>query len=147
YTHRGDPAAFLLGPTGLVYDPRHDVLYVASTADNAIFAVPHAGSTLQDQGRGAVAYFDKAHLHGPLGLTLATDGNLITANGDAVNPDPNHNSTLVEFTKKGKFVGQFQLNPMAGGAFGVTVSGGPVHHLAAVNDINNTVEIWRVRGF
>jgi DNA-binding winged helix-turn-helix (wHTH) protein len=33
-------AALILGPTGLAYDPEDDVLFVASTADNTIFAVP-----------------------------------------------------------------------------------------------------------
>src|ERR1700751_5618590 len=39
YAHRGDPAAFEVGPTGLVYDSTADVLYVAATADNAVFSV------------------------------------------------------------------------------------------------------------
>ena len=44
------------------------------------------------------------HLHGPLGLVLAPNGDLITANGDAVNPIPTPPSELVEFTPAGKFV-------------------------------------------
>jgi hypothetical protein len=39
YTFRTDPSALVVGPTGLAYDPATDVLYVASTGDNAIFAV------------------------------------------------------------------------------------------------------------
>jgi hypothetical protein len=35
---------------------------------------------------------------------FAPDGNLITSNGDAVNPDPTQPSEIVEFTKSGKFV-------------------------------------------
>jgi hypothetical protein len=146
YTHRADAAAFELGPTGLVYDPRNDTLYVASTADNAVYAVRNAGGTHRDRGTGRVVYHDQTHLHGPLGLTMAPDGNLIAANGDAINPDPNNTSTLVEFTRQGRFVAQFSLNPNPGGAFGVAVSGGPRHQLAAVNDIDNTVQIWTVRG-
>jgi hypothetical protein len=42
YIHRGDPVTLFVSPTGLVYDGRHDVLYVASTGDNAVFAVSHA---------------------------------------------------------------------------------------------------------
>ena len=37
YLHRTDPAALVVGPTGLAYDALHDVLYVASTGDNAVF--------------------------------------------------------------------------------------------------------------
>jgi hypothetical protein len=144
YTHRGDPAAFLLGPTGLAFDARTNTLYVASTADNAIYAVARAGTTRRDLGTGRIVYQDNVHLHGPLGLTFAPDGNLIVANGDAINPDPNNNSTLVEFTRTGRFVGQFQINTMAGGAFGVTSSQGRHPQFAAVNDIDNSVEIWNV---
>src|SRR5262249_40908135 len=39
YTHHGDPAAFEVGPTGLVFDPKSNRLSVASTGDNAIYAV------------------------------------------------------------------------------------------------------------
>ena len=85
YTHRGDTAAFELGPTGLAYNPATNTLYVASTADNAIYAVPNAGSAGTQSGTGKVVYKDRAHLHGPLGLTFAPDGNLIAAQGDAIN--------------------------------------------------------------
>jgi hypothetical protein len=145
YTHHGDPVGFEVGPTGLYYDAGADTLYVASTGDNAIFAVRHAGTAHNDQGTGKVIYRDNAHLRGPLGLTLALDGNLITANSDLVNPDPNQTSELVEFTKRGKFVGQFSLNPNPGGAFGVA-SGliGAHHRFAAVNDVTNSVQVWQV---
>ena len=39
YSHRTDPAALVLGPSGLAYDAQHDILYVASSADNAIYAI------------------------------------------------------------------------------------------------------------
>jgi hypothetical protein len=39
YLFRTDPAALVVGPTGLAYDVEHDVLYGASTGDNAIFAI------------------------------------------------------------------------------------------------------------
>src|ERR1700731_2689106 len=42
YAHRPDPAALILGPTGLAFDRGADLLYVASTADNTIYVVPHA---------------------------------------------------------------------------------------------------------
>ena len=68
-----------------------------------------------------MVYQDDAHLRGPLGLVLAPNGDLITANGDAVNPDPTQTSELVEFTPEGKFVGQFSIDPTAGAAFGLAV--------------------------
>ena len=89
YLTRIDPAALVVGPTGLAYNPKNDTLYVASTGDNEIFAIPNAAHRTSDAGTGRVVYQDNAHLRGPLGLVLAPNGDLITANGDAVNPDPN----------------------------------------------------------
>ena len=75
------------------------------------------------------------HLHGPIGLVLAPNGDLITANSDAVNADPNQPSELVEFTPTGQFVGQFSIDPNNAGAFGIALSsvGGRLR-LAAVDD-------------
>jgi hypothetical protein len=143
YTHRTDPSALLLGPTGLAYDERTDTLYVASTADNAIYSISHAAARRRDAGKGHLVYQDDAHLHGPLGLLLAPNGNLIVANGDAVNVDPNHVSELVEFTPQGKFVSQFSLDPNVDAPFGIALSivNGKIR-FAAVNDNQNTVEVW-----
>src|SRR5262249_25533924 len=63
YQHRGDPSAFLVGPTGLVYNSNLDALYVASTEDNAVFAVQHAGTRTSSGGTGTVIYTDAVHLH------------------------------------------------------------------------------------
>ena len=54
YAHRTDPAALVVGPTGLAYDAAHDVLYVASTNDNAVFAVSRAATRTRDDGPGRV---------------------------------------------------------------------------------------------
>lgn len=143
YTHRGDPAAFEIVPTGLVYDHATDTLYVASTGDNAVYAVRNAAHARSDQGTGRVIYQDAAHLHGPLGMTTTVDGSLIVANGDAVNPDPANPSTLVEFTRRGRFVGQFSLSDAPGGAFGVATSPDG-RHFAAVNDVTNAVIVWTI---
>ena len=101
---------------------------------------------MTDQGTGAVVYQDATHLHGPLGLALAPDGNFITSNGDVINSDPTQPSELVEFTLKGKgkFVGQFSLNAAQGGAVGVATSPSQ-DRFAAVNDITNSLQVWRVK--
>jgi len=52
YTVEPNSAALVLGPTGLAYDATTDTLYVASTADNAIFAVSSAGSRTGSAGQG-----------------------------------------------------------------------------------------------
>jgi DNA-binding beta-propeller fold protein YncE len=147
YTHRFDPAALVIGPTGLAYDTDHDVLYVASTGDNKVFAIDHARAASKDAGMGRVVYTDDVHLHGPLGLALAPNGHLITANGDAVNAGGMQNE-LVEFTVGGQFVAQFQVDSgAAGGAFGLAFgrTGGEIR-FAAVDDVQNTLDIWTLRG-
>jgi DNA-binding beta-propeller fold protein YncE len=42
YLHRTDLATFEVGPTGSAYDPHKDILYVASTGDNEVFAITNA---------------------------------------------------------------------------------------------------------
>jgi uncharacterized protein (TIGR03118 family) len=143
YLTRTDPAALVVGPTGLAYDAKRNLLYVASTGDNEIFSVSHAGDRTSDAGMGKLVYQDDAHLRGPLGLVLAPNGDLITANGDAVNPDPTQTSELVEFTPNGKFVGEFSIDPNAGGAFGVAVANTDgILRFAAVEDVTNSLDIW-----
>lgn len=147
YAHRPDPAALVVGPTGLAYDAAHDMLYVASTNDNKVFAIAGAAALAHDNGPGSVIYQDSNHLRGPLALALAPNGDLVTANGDAINPDPNQSSEIVEFTPDGRFVAQMQVDPAPGSAFGLAFglssSGQP--QFAAVNDSTNTAIVWTLR--
>ncbi|MHA6822225.1 hypothetical protein ACQUKI_11900 [Ralstonia pseudosolanacearum] len=147
YAHRSDPAALVVGPTGLAYDPLQDVLYVASTNDNKVFAISHATKLANDNGPGNVIYQDSNHLRGPLALALAPNGDLVTANGDAINADANHASEIIEFTPQGQFVAVMQVDPSPGSAFGLAFglssSGQP--QFAAVNDNTNTAIVWTLR--
>jgi S1-C subfamily serine protease len=129
--------------TCLACDEKNDILYVASTDDNEIFAISGAGDGKVDQGTGQLIYQDNVHLHGPLALALAPNGDLITANGDAINEDPSQLSEIVEFTPAGEFVGQFQGDPVAGSAFGlaVTQSRGKIL-FAAVDDNTSVLNEW-----
>ena len=145
YAHRTDPAALVLGPAGLVYDSRDDVLYVASTADNAVFKVPYAGSASQSVGKGKIIFQD-VHLRGPVALAFAPNGHLLTSNGDAVNPDPTQPSEIVEFTKKGEFIGQYDVNEAQGAAFGISTkrSDDDTGLLATVNDTSNDMAVEKL---
>ena len=139
YTFQENDAALILGPTGLAYDPEDDVLFVASTADNTIFAVPQAGSRTGSSGKGAIIFQDD-HLRGPLALVFAPNGNLLTANGDAVNDDPTQPSEIVEFTRTGRFVRQFNVDAAEGGAFGIGIASvSNLVRFAFVND--NAVDL------
>jgi hypothetical protein len=143
YTVQPNAGAVILGPTGLAYDKTTDVLYVASTADNKIFAVPHAGKAVFPVTRGTPV-FANPHLRGPLALVFAPNGNLLTANGDAVNGDPTHPSEIVEFTKSGEFVREFNVDASQGGAFGIAtvLSGYPPFNFAAVDDVPNVISVY-----
>ncbi|HKT66420.1 hypothetical protein [Burkholderia sp. 22313] len=147
YLHRPDANALVVGPTGLAYDPNIDVLYVASTGDNAVFAIHNAASTNRDVGLGQMIYFDATHLHGPLALALAPNGHLVTANGDAVNPDPLQPSEIVEFTVNGRFIAQMQVDTVPGSAFGLAFGQGSKGQpqFAAVDDNTNTATVWTLR--
>ncbi len=145
FAHRLDPAALVLGPSGLFYDVRTDTLFIAESADNTIYAIHEAGSSTENQGRGNIVYQDNAHLHGPLDLIMAPNGHLLVANSDGFNADPNQPSEIVEFTVGGKFVSQFSIDPANGGAFGIGVStpgGGLITRFAAVDDNANTLSIF-----
>jgi hypothetical protein len=143
YLHQCDPVTFVDAPTGLVYDAERDVLYVASSADNAVFAVANAADTEKDHGTGRVIYQDSVHLHGPLGMIMAPNGHLIVANNDAINPDPNQPSEIVEFTVGGKFVKEISVDPNFGGSFGLAVmTKGDIARFAAVDDNVPDLLIW-----
>jgi hypothetical protein len=146
YKHRGDPAAFEVGPTGLVYNPQQDVLYVASTDDNAVFAVQQAATRTSSGGTGTVIYKDATHLHGPLGMIEAPNGHLLAANSDVINPNPAQPSEIDEFTKQGQFIKQLSVDPAFGGSFGLAVRGTEESaFFAAVDDNTATLTIWNIR--
>jgi hypothetical protein len=144
YNHRLDPAALVLGPSGLYYDSSHDLLYVASSADNAIYSIPQAGAVTSSAGTGNLLVQDFTHLHGPLDIVFAPNGHLLVANSDGSNVDPNQPSELVEFTTTGQFIAQYSIDPNNGGAFGLNTFniGFGTIRLAAVDDNTNTVRLW-----
>lgn len=147
YAFRTDPSALVVGPTGLAYDRGRQVLYVASTADNAVFAIKHAATTGTRSGTGDVIYKDDVHLRGPLGLAFAPNGDLLSANGDAVTPPASNgiSSGIVEFSPKGVFVDEIRIHPNPDAAFGVGVGEfGNSVEFAAVNDNTNMLEVWKL---
>jgi WD40 repeat protein len=144
YTHVPNAAALILGPTGLAFDDDTDTLFVASTADNTIYAVSHAGTRPNWVTRGRVVFADP-HLRGPLALRFAPNGNLLAANGDAVNADVLHPSEIVEFTSWGQFVREYNVDSSQGGAFGLdTLREGPFNY-AVIDDVTNSLSVYRLR--
>ena len=148
YVHRCDPAALVVAPTGLVYDLKKDVLYVASTGDNAVFAIPDAAARNDDAGTGQLIYQDQTHLHGALAMTMTAIGHLLVSNADVINGDPNQPSEIVEFTTGGQFIKQLPVDPNQGGSFGLNVSiNGLTSVFAYVDDNQSTLSIWTLPSF
>jgi len=142
YPHAPNAAALVVGPTGLAFDESSGTLYVASTADNTIYAIANASNTDSPVERGMVV-FSNEHLRGPLALRLTPNGHLLTANGDAVNADTTFPSELVEFTKAGQFIRQFDVDSSQGGAFGLDTrldSGAP-YNFAYIDDVTNNLTV------
>src|SRR5208282_3583040 len=144
FVPNGFPAGGLL--TGLAYDAQRDILYVASTGDNEVFAVRDAGQARQSVGLGQLIYQDPVHLHGALAMVLAPNGHLLVSNSDGINPDPDQPSEIVEFTVHGEFIGQLSVDPNEGGAFGLNIVkvGDDVVRFAAVDDNANTITLWKL---
>ena len=107
-----NPEAFVLGPTGDSLSA-FGTLYVADTLDSRISAVPFALFRQAPIGGGGITVSAGGHLNKPLGMTLAPNGDILTANGGDGN--------IVETTPFG-----FQFPPAnsgaeAGGLFGLTL--------------------------
>jgi len=101
---------------------------------------------LGDAGGEAVVT-DQAHVHGPLGLALARNGDLISRQGDAISPDPKQPSEVADFTAAGQFVAQFSVDATARSAFGLPLR--PLEDgfiFATVDDTTAVLEIWVVKG-
>jgi hypothetical protein len=140
FAERTDPAALIIGPTGVGLSRQDGVLYVADTLGNDITAVPAplelpgpvfgTGFTLS---RGAA-------LNGPLGLVVAPNNDVITVNSN--------NGNAVETSPFGTQVATLALDttpsapaqPGAGALFGVTLTP-QGNGLYFVDDDGNTLNV------
>ena len=111
FPERTDPNALVIGPTGLGFS--HGTLYVADTQKNRIAAISNALTRNSDAGDGKTVASGGA-INGPLGLTIAPNGNILVANGGDGN--------LVETTPSGMHVATKTVEPGgAGTLFGLTI--------------------------
>jgi hypothetical protein len=150
YTSAPDTAGTVVGPAGLAYDSFHDILYVASEGDDAIYKLVGAGHATSNLGTGTVIYGDQTVLHGPLGLIFAPNGDLITANADPTRFPPNATdpSEIIEITRAGSFVREFSIDPNPGSAFAVDFNrNGPFSQFVYVDDFVSNCTIWNLPGF
>ena len=134
-----DPAALIVGPTGVALSP-NGTLFVADTANSRIAGVPDAvfRHTPVNAGAAAATVSTDPHLNGPLGLTLTPNGDLLAANGG--------NNSLVELTQGGRFVDVKDVDsadlPEGGALFGLATATYP-NRVYFVNDVTNTLNVLR----
>lgn len=132
---RTDPAALVVGPTGVGLDS-HGTLFVADSQGNRITAIPGAPWRSGSAGIGHVVTSGGA-LNTPLGLTIAPNGDVLSANGG--------DGKLVETTPGGTQIATRMLDssgsPKGSGAlFGLEVApyGAGVYY---VDDAVNTLRL------
>jgi len=123
--------AVVLGPTGLALSDS-GTLYVADTEGNRIAAIPDALHRESPIGHGGDTVSSGGLLNGPLGMTLAPNGDILTTNGG--------DGLVVETTPSGKQLASVDTGFGAGSLFGLTVppGGGKVY---LVDDANNTLAV------
>jgi DNA-binding beta-propeller fold protein YncE len=136
FPERTDPAALVIGPTGVAFDSETGTLYVADSLDNRIAAIPDALFRILPAGSGSTVSQGGA-LNDPLGLALAPNHHLVTANGNDGN--------LVEINPhSGKQVAVKLVDntggppPGAGALFGLFVTADGVYF---VDDASNTFNL------
>jgi hypothetical protein len=131
-----DPAALVVGPTGLALGP-DGRLFVADTANSRIAAIPNALTRHNPVNAGAASATISTDpvLNGPLGLAIAPNGDLLAANGG--------DNNLIELTRRGTVVAVRDLDtvdPPGGALFGLVVAGRS-HAVYYVNDDTNTLDV------
>ncbi len=131
FPERTDPAALVVGPTGVALG-EEGILYVADTQGNRIAAVPNALDRQAPLGGGGTTVAAGGYLNNPLGLTVAPNGDILTANANDGN--------LVETTPIGAEFQPFDTGAGGGGLFGLTIAQHP-RGVFFVNDANNTLDL------
>jgi len=135
FGERTDPAALVIGPTGLGL-ASDGTLYVADTLASRIAAIPNALHSAEDAGAGVTVAVHGA-LKQPLGLAFAPNGNILTVNAG--------NGLMIETSPGGNqvdavFVDVSHSKNGAGTLFGLAVAPGG-NGVYFVDDGNNTLNI------
>lgn len=135
FPERTDPAALVIGPTGVAFDEHNGALYVADTLNNRIAAIPNALFRFTASSGGTTVTSGGA-LNGPLGLSLSPEQQLIAANsgdGNLVQIDASSGNQVAS-----KPVDNSGSPPGAGALFGLFAAGNGVYF---VDDATNTFNL------
>ncbi len=115
FEQRTDPAALVLGPTGVAL-AANGTLYVADTLRNRIASIPDAAFRASSDGTGHTVSIGAA-LNQPLGLAIAPNGDIMAVNGGDGN--------IVEVTRWGSQITVKNIDTSGAGAgtlFGLALS-------------------------
>jgi hypothetical protein len=129
FPERTDAAALVIGPTGVALGDE-GILYVADTLGNRIAAIPNAMNRQMPLGGGGTTVAMGGHLNNPLGLTMAPNDDILTANANDGN--------IVETRPSGSEFPPVDTGAGAGGLFGLTVTPNR-KGVYFVDDTNNTL--------
>jgi hypothetical protein len=114
FAEHTDPNALVVGPTGVGMGAG-GTLYVADSTGNRVAAIPDALMRMSAVGGGGRTVSKGGALNDPLGLTIAPDGGVLTANGA--------DGKFVETSSSGRQVAVKQLIANGGGdLFGLAVA-------------------------
>jgi hypothetical protein len=131
FPERTDPAALVIGPTGVALG-EEGILYVADTLGNRIAAVPNALDRQTPLGAGGTTVALGGYLNNPLGMALAPNGDVLTANANDGN--------IVETTPAGAEFQPVDTGAGGGGLFGLTVAPS-FKGVYLVDDAENTLAL------
>ena len=131
FAERTDPAALVIGPTGVALSKNNKTLYVADSLNNRIAAIRDPLTRQSSDNTGSTLSIGGA-LNDPLGMALATNGDILTTNGNDGN--------MVITRPNGVQTGAVLLDPAGAGVlFGLTnVPGQGVYF---VDDGTNTLDL------
>ncbi len=150
FSERTDPAALVIGPTGLGLSPacRHGedecesrsdgdepVLYVADSLNNRVVTITDPLTRTRPSGPGMVLS-SGGRLNDPLGLAVAPNGHILVVNGN--------DGFLTEITARGAQIASKLIDnngnpPGAGALFGVIFD--PENGVVFVDDATNTLNL------
>jgi hypothetical protein len=135
FAERTDPAALVIGPTGVALSRDGFSLYVADSLNNRVAAIPFP-ITRQTSAHTGLTITRGGSLNDPLGMALAANGDILTANGD--------DGFIVQTTPDGLQVAKTLLDssgdpPGAGALFGLVAVGQSVYY---VDDATNTLNLF-----
>ncbi len=139
FPERTDPAALVIGPTGVGISPEHKVLYVADSLNDRIAVIEDALDRTTSAGIGTTLS-ENGSLNDPLGLVVTANGHILTVNGN--------DGFITEISPRGDQVAKKQLDntgnpPGAGTLFGLSYD--PRFGVYFVDNGTNTLNLLRKR--